>query len=309
MTRSAPPSNPRFTWQTVRRFTIVMATFLLLAPTWSLGFTDRIVAVVNKEVITLSELQHEVQDEHSRLKAKYRGKELERRYTQKQREVLDALIDEQLQLQEATAKGISVTQEEIDTRLRRTPLPPTQTEEEFGRQLLLKKLFDIEVRRNIVVEEEELRRYYEAHPDIFRTPPQYRLKQILLKANTLTARLRARTQAKAIYADWQSDIVLEDLAAQHNQFVSELGWVEEKSLLPPLKQALKNMIPGTLSRPIETQAGIHLLIIDDVKESQPYPFEQVERDIHAQLSKKRGEEAYNDWMNRLKQQAFIDVRL
>ena len=216
MTHSAPPSNPRFTWQTVRGFTILLVTWWVLAPTWSFGFTDRIVAVVNKEIITLSELQHEVQDEHSRLKAKYRGKELERRYTQKQREVLDALIDEQLQLQEATAKGISVTQEEIDTRLRRTPLPPTQTEEEFGRQLLLKKLFDIEVRRNIVVEEEELRRYYEAHPDIFRTPPQYRLKQILLKANTLTARLLARTQAKAIYADWQSDIVLEDLAAQHN---------------------------------------------------------------------------------------------
>jgi len=267
------------------------------------------VAVVNKEVITLSELQQEIQDEHSRLKAKYRGKELERRYKQKQREVLDALIDEQLQLQEAKAKGISVTQEEIDTRLRRTPLPPTQTEEEFGRQLLLKKLFDIEVRRNIVVEEEELRRYYEAHHDIFRTPPQYRLKQILLEANTEAERDRARTKAKSIYTDWKPETALEDLAARHGQLVRELGWVEEKNLLPPLKQALKKMIPGTLSKPIETQAGIHLLIIDDVKESQPYPFEQVEQEIRARLSKQRGEEAFNEWMNKLKQQAFIDVRL
>lgn len=309
MTPSMPPSYPISTWQTVRRFTIVLAIWWLLAPTWSLGFTDRIVAVVNKEVITLSELQQEIQDEHSRLKAKYRGKELERRYIQKQREVLNALIDEQLQLQKAKAKGISVTQEEIDATLRRTPLLPTQTEEEFGRQLLLKKLFDIEVRRNVVVEEEELRRYYEAHPTIFRTPPQYRLKQILLEANTKAQRQRARIQAKAIYADWKPETVLEDLAARHAQHVRELGWVEEKDLLAPLERALKEMIPGTLSRPIETQAGIHLLIVDDVKESQPYPFEQVEREIHARLSKQRGEEAYRDWMNTLKQQAFIDVRL
>jgi parvulin-like peptidyl-prolyl isomerase len=307
MTPSMPPSCPISTWQTARRFTILFAIWWVLAPTWSLGFTDRIVAVVNKEVITLSELQQEIQDEHSRLKAKYSGKELERRYIQKQREVLDALIDELLQLQEAKAIGISVTQEEIDATLRRTPLPPTQTEEEFGRQLLLKKLFNFEVRRNVVVEEEELRRYYEAHPTIFRTPPQYRLKQILLEANTNAARIRAR--AKAIYTDWKPETVLEDLAAQHAQYVQELGWVEEKDLLAPLEQALKNMIPGTLSRPIETQAGIHLLIIDDVKESQPYPFEQVEQEIHARLSKKRGEEAYREWLKNLKQKAFIDVRL
>ncbi len=297
------------TWCTVLYLTIVFCAWCLLTPTWSLGFTDRIVAVVNKEIITLSQLQQEIQDEHSRLKAKYRGKELERRYIQKQREVLNTLIDEQLQLQEAQAKGISVTQEEIDATLRRTPLPPRQTEEEFGRQLLLKKLFDFEVRRNVVVEEEEMRRYYEANLNRFRTPPQYRLQQILLVANTESARVRARVKAKAIYADWQSETVLEDLAARHAQFVRELGWVEEKDLLPPLEQALKELIPGTLSKPIETQAGIHLLIVDDVKESQPYPFEQVEQEIHAQLLKKRGKEAYREWMNRLKQQAFIDVRL
>ena len=50
-------------------------------------------------------------------------------------------------------------------------------------------------------------------------------------------------------------------------------------------------------------------MVEEVKESQPYPFEQVEREIHAQLLKQRGEEAYNEWMNKLKQQAFIDVKL
>ena len=308
MTRSAILSHFDFARRTASGFTIVFLTWWLLAPTLSFGFTDRIVAVVNKEVITWTDLQHEIRDEYSRLKAKYPGKEFKRRYTQKQREVLSALIDERLLLQEAKDKGISVTQEEIDTALRRTPLSPTQTEEEFGRQMLLRKIFDFEVRRNVVVEEEEVRRHYEANPNIFRAPPQYRLKQIFLDASNKNDRPRARTKAEAIYADWQSETVLKDLAAQHAQSVRELGWVEEKDLVAPLAQALKELIPGTLSRPIETQMGVHLLIVDDVKESHPYPFEQVEREIHAQLMKQRGEDAYREWMNTLKQQAFIDVR-
>ena len=281
---------------------------LIFFPTSSIGYTDRIVAVVNKEVITWFDLQNEIQDEYSRLKAKYRGEELERRYTQKQREVLNALIVEHLQLQEAKAKGISVTQEEIDAALRRTPLAPSQTEEEFGKSLLLKKLFDFEVRRNVVVEEEELQRYYEANPNIFRTPPQYRLKQIFLGAQDEIARLRVKTKAQVIYADWNSETPMEDLAARHGQIVSELGWVEEKDLVAPLAQALKELTPGTLSSPIDTQVGVHLLIVEEVKEPQPYPFEEVERVIHAQLLKQKSEEAYNEWMNRLKQQAFIDVK-
>lgn len=282
---------------------------LVLLPTSGLGFTDRIVAVVNKEVITWFDLQSKIQDEHSRLKAKYHGEELERRYTQKQHEVLNALIIERLQLQEAKTKGISVTQEEIDAAIRRTPLPPTQTEEEFGQQLLLKKLFDIEVRRIVVVEEEELRRYYEANANKFRTPPQYRLKQIFLRAQDEISRLTAKSKAQVIYSDWNSEITIEDLAARHTQGVSELGWVEEKDLVAPLAQVLKELTPGTLSRPIDTQAGVHLLMIEEVKESQPYPYKQVERRIHAQLLKQRSEEAYNEWVNKLEQQAFIDIKL
>ncbi len=282
---------------------------LIFWPTFGMGYTDRIVAIVNKEVITWFDLEDETRDEYSRLKAKFSGEELERRYTQKQREVLNDLIVERLQLQEAKSKGLSVTQDEIDGALRRTPLSPTQTEEEFGQQLLLKKLFDFSVRRNVVVEEEELRRYYNANPTLFRTPPQYQLKHIFFEASKEDDRTRARAKAQAIYEDWLPETPLKDLAAQHAQSVRELGWVKEKDLLAPLEQALQEMTPGTLSRPIETPTGVHLLLYDDVKEPQPHPFGEVERDIRAKLLKERAEEAYNEWMNKLKQQAFIDIKL
>jgi peptidyl-prolyl cis-trans isomerase SurA len=281
---------------------------LFLCPGAGLSLTDRIIAIVNKEVITWSDLEHEIQDEYKRLKAKYQGEELERRYRQKQREVLNNLIDDRLQLQEAKAKGISITQEEIDAAIRRTPLSPTQTEEEFGHQLLLKRLFDFEIRRNILVEEEELRRYYDANPTLFLKPPQYRLKQILLAGKEEFERERARKKAQTIYAAWKPDTILEDFAAQHLEHISELGWVQENELLDPLSQAVIELKPGHLSSPIETLLGFHLLVVEDIQQPQPLPFEEVERDIRGTLMKQRSEEAYRNWLADLKQKAFIEVK-
>jgi len=281
---------------------------LFLIPTAGLSLTDRIIAVVNKEVITRSDLERDVEDEYKRLKAKYHGEELERRYRQKQREVLNNLIDDRLQIQEAKAKGLSITQEEIDAALRRTPLPPTQTEEEFGHQMLLKKLFDFEVRRNVVVEEEEIQRYYDANTTLFLAPPQYRLKQILLAGKEEFERERARKKAQTIYAAWKPDTVLEDLATQHGELITELGWVQEHELLDPLGQAIKDMKPGHLSAPIETLLGFHLLVVEEIREPQPVPFENVRRDIQGTLLKQRSEEAYRNWLADLKHKAFIEVK-
>lgn len=281
---------------------------LLIFPGVGLGLTDRIIAVVNKEVITWSDLEKEIRDEYKRLTAKYHGEELDRRYHQKQREVLNKLIDDRLQIQEAQAKGLSVTQDEIDAALRRTPLPPTQTEEEFGHQMLLKKLFDFEVRRNVVVEEEEIRRYYEANPTLFLTSPQYRLKQCLIAGQEGFERERAKNKAQTMYAAWTPNTSLEDLATRHFEQVRELGWVQENELLDPLRQVVKELKPEHISAPIETLLGFHLVMVEEIQQPQPLPLEAVERDIRGMLLKQRSEEAYQNWLAEIKQKAFIEVK-
>ncbi len=289
-------------------FMVGCALSLFLMSATVLSFTDRIIAVVNKDVITWSDLEHEVEDEYKRLKAKYQGEDLARRYHEKQREVLNKLIDDRLQIQEAKAKGVSVTQEEIDAALRRTPLPPTQTEKEFGHQMLLKKLFDFEVRRNVVVEEEELRRYYDAHKNQFLKSPQYRLKQILVPGKEEFERERARKKAETIHAAWNPETSLEDLAAQHVGHFNELGWVQEHEMVDPLGQAIKELKPGQLSAPIETPLGFHLLMIVEIQPPEPLPFESVQGQIHTTLMKQHSEEAYRHWLADLKTKAFIEVK-
>lgn len=273
------------------------------------AFEDRIIAVVNKDVITWTDLQKKVQDEYKRLKAKYHGEELNNRFDQKQREVLNNLIDEKLQLQEAKAKGVSVSPEEIESAQQRTPLLPSQSEQDYEEQLLLRKLFDMEVRRTVVVEDEELRKFYEDNQALFLKPPQYRLRQILLTANKDTNdRELAREKAQKIFSAWNSSITLEELAAQFSEQVTPLGWVQENEMLSALSPGVKKLQPGTLSEPIETPLGYHLMLVEEISNDQTYPFETVEGEIHNLLQRQKTEDAYRNWLADLKKKAFIDVK-
>src|SRR5690606_26115139 len=206
------------------KFTGWLVLLMVLSPEAGVSLTDRIIAIVNNEVITQTDLEREIQDEYVRLKAKYHGEELKRYYHQKQWEVLNQQIDNRLQLQEAKAKGFSVTQEELDAAVRRTQLPPTQTEEEVRQQKHLKKLVDYEVRRNLLVEEEEARRYYEANMPLFRKPAVYRLDQILLSGKEELERERARKKAEDLYAAWTPETSFMEFAAQHLVGINRLGW-------------------------------------------------------------------------------------
>ncbi len=278
-------------------------------PLTGLAYSDRIVAVVNNEVITWMDLQYELQDETKRMRAKFRGNEFQKRYQQKQREVLEKIIEERLQLQEAKAKNISVSPEEVEEALQRTPLPPNQNKEQFARQLLLSRLFEYEVRRNVVVEEEELRRFFEENASQFAKPPMFKLKQVLLEAKTeperASARLKARNMAKKI----TSNTTLEELASEFSLFVSDLGWLSETELVDPLRLTIKSLQTDQVSQPVETRLGIHFVAVGETKPSETQAFEDVEKNIRSVLLRERSEKLFRQWLGNLKQKAFIEIKL
>ena len=67
--------------------------------------TDGIAAIVNAELITVSELQAEMADETFRLKARHEGNELTERLVQKRYEILNRMIERKLQLQEGQSQA------------------------------------------------------------------------------------------------------------------------------------------------------------------------------------------------------------
>jgi len=172
---------------------------------------DRIVAVVNDSIITLSELEEamaasKIPAEASRLSTaslqdkqdpSNQNRESTGSSSQLWRDTLNKMIEKKLQLQLAKKKGISVSPDELQAALgdikKRNNFPTDQAlkdalatehisfeqyKEDLKDQLLILKLVNREVRSGILIRDDELLDYYKQHATSFAKPELFKLSQI-----------------------------------------------------------------------------------------------------------------------------------
>jgi parvulin-like peptidyl-prolyl isomerase len=295
--------------------------FLDIRRTWAEEFSDRIIAIVNKEIITMSDLEPELVDERKRLRAKYSGEELNRRLAQKKYDVLNALIEQKLQLQEAEAKGITVTDEEVKEALQQVTMQKTGTpfagsvlKKQVREKLILERLLAFQVRQSVLVPDSEILQYYEDHKNEYLIAPAYRLRQIFFFVKPGEDATQKRSRAEMVYLALRTNGNFAELARKYSDGPEaaeggNLGEVREDELLDPLAQALKSMKPGDISQPIKSRLGFHIIALDERTPSKPRDLTEVEKQIKTLLYKKRAEESYHRWLMELKKKAFIEIKL
>ena len=282
--------------------------------------TDGIAAIINSEIITVSELQTEMGDETFRLKARYDGDELAEHLAQKRYEILNRMIEHKLQLQEAKAKNITVSDEEVEQaweQVRRNPtgFPPaaSQSKAVVREALMVRRVRDMEARRGIFVAPEEIRAYYEEQKGQFTSPGQHHLRQILLipKLGETAETLKARAEVlMSQLAEGRSFEQLAEVFSDGSESVlgGDLGFVTKEELLAPLGEAVDQLNPGEVSPLIETEIGVHILRLEESRPGVTQPFEQLKNAIANQLYQERVEESYDAWMSSLKNKAYIEIR-
>ncbi|HZS10661.1 MAG TPA: peptidyl-prolyl cis-trans isomerase [Nitrospirales bacterium] len=282
--------------------------------------TDRIIAVVNKELITLSELQNELEPFQKRLKQKYHGAELERLQRQMQYTLLTRMIERKLQIQIAKTKGVDVTEDDIlraiqEMRRQGEKIDEANPEDKkaIREQLLLLRLVDREVRSGVMVSEPDMKRYYETHQTRFSLPEEYRLSQILLAPKSSESRGAAMERAKLLVAMLRKGSDFAELALKHSDGAEatrggNLGFVRQGELVAPIERVIATLQPGQVSDPIETPEGIHILRVEEKKPSQFRPFAEVKNEIQGLVYQQKTEDVYQLWIADIKNKAFIEVK-
>ena len=119
---------------------------------------DRIAAIVNSDLIMLSEVRRELAPERERLEKHYRGEELSRRLQMAEAMALTTMIERRLQLQEAKARSVEVGDQEVKQAVKQLiqqgekidDKDPVSTNS-VRDQLTLLKVVDREVRSGVMV--------------------------------------------------------------------------------------------------------------------------------------------------------------
>jgi parvulin-like peptidyl-prolyl isomerase len=296
---------------------------------------DQVVAVVNDEIITQSEVDSLLHPLYEYYKKEYNGQELLRKLNDARRRLLNQLIEDRLVYQEAKKQGTEIDEKEVDGQmaqlqkkfsnpevleeaLHRQGLTLTSVRERLRRQAMIRQLQDVEIRSKVVVSPMEIERYYQNHPDEFS-------QSEMLKVRTLTLKKNPEAQEKGLKDEkaWRHiEELREKILAGENfgEFAKQFsqdsnaqknglgGWIRRGEMIPEIDDVIFQMKMGEISEIIETPLGYHLFLVEERKESYKRTLEESREEIHATLFRQKSEERFNEWLSELKRAAYISIR-
>jgi len=289
-------------------------------PAGAADIRDRIVAVVNTEVIALSELEEEVAEVTLQAQQRFRGAELDQRLRQIDYMGLNRMIERKLQLQIAKRRGIKISDEEVQdavARLRRVGETPNESDPREVKlirdQLTAMRLVNQQIRSGLIVSDEEVLRFYQQHKDRFMLPPEVRISQILIALGPGSEMLAVREKAQQVFVLLKKGERFEELAARYSDGPEgrrggSLGYIRPGDMLPQIQKAIEQLPPGSVTEPLASPVGMHIIRVDDRKPPQFRPYEEVKEDIRNVVYQLKTEEAYLEWIKEQKDKSYIEIR-
>jgi peptidyl-prolyl cis-trans isomerase SurA len=296
---------------------------------------DRIVAVVNNEVITLSDLNKVTT-------LMFAGVDKKQAFTDEQRaeieqKALEQLIEKKLIEQKAKESSIKVDDKEVSRAvedvLKKNNISLEQLKEilkkdgtsieEYRKMLrseiLQSKVIGREVRSKVTITDKDIQEYYEKnvkHQEkpgekvriqqiFFATPPDTTPKQVE-KLTSQMEEIRAKIMAGDDFGQ---------MAAKHSQDPSakeggDLGVFGRGELLPVIENVAFSLQAGEVSQVTRTPAGLHLIKVIDKKGTEGEKGAQSSRDeIEENLYRREVDVLFLKWMEELKKKAYIKTYL
>ena len=316
----------------MKKISISLVSIAILGSIASIAsgeLVDRIVAVVNRKVITESQLQ----DAERQFAAQTGTTE----QTQESRKnVLDMLIENELIRQKAEEADILVNDEELnaalydikqrnnflsDEQLKQAILKEGKTWEEFlesiREQVKLAKLVNREVRSQVDISEEEVELYYQTHQNEFdQAAPTVHIRHILLplKENADPDEVEAAQRlANQLVQQLRAGADFAEMAKQYSEHPSaenggELGTFKEGELASPFDIAFK-MESGEISDPVRSDLGFHIIFVEEKTGGEQATFEKAKTLIRRKLFEQKSNALYQKWIEKLKAAAYIENNL
>jgi len=303
-------------------FAVVMMPFLAGAET-----VDRIVAIINDSVITMSELNAatNLALEKSGGSDKLDGAAA----LAMKKKVLDDLIEQKLVKQASDKAGIDVSEKEIDNAvedvkkengmtqdtllltLARTGLTFKEYREQLKEQIRQVKFVNKEFRSKVTIEPEDVEDYYRQHKDDFQVPATYKISMIFIPNGD---KVVAAQKLKMIQEGLSKGTDFKELASEYSEGPTassggDMGYLKLNEMDKYVQDAVVKLKTNGISPAIQAADGIYFIRLDDMKPPQQRPFEEVKGLAQDKLYRKIMDDRFSFWLNEVKKYAHVEIRL
>ena len=290
---------------------------------------ERILAVVNDELVTEQDLQMVMAPVVAQQRTLYTGKELDDKVKEARHQFLEKVIEDKLILSEAKRKLVIVKDNEVDEMMTevRNKFPTREaflksvedqgyTEKKlwnrFHDQVMMQKLVAYEVKSKVSVSPGEVSEYYKNHPQDFAQGDRVKLQHILVRVGTRSEE-EAGNFAQSLYDKIKAGAAFAEIAKTYSEGAEakedgEMGWIEKGQLMGDIDQKVFALNQGEITTPIATSLGYHIFKVTERLRFSVKPIAEVREQIQDMIFKDKFQARLDSWLNGLKKNAYISIR-
>jgi len=278
-----------------------------------------IIAKVNEEEISVKEFRKNLEKQRKKYQVDNSDPLDSNSFLWLKTNALNEMIQNTLFRQEARKNGISLSKEEIETGLLEAKsgyeekafkkfleienISPEEWENDLKNNLLIKLLIDRQVNSSVSVSEEEIQKYFEEHSEEFHKKKQVRALHIMVETEEDALRIKKQLDSKERdFVELARELSLGPEGTEGG----DLGYVEE-GYMPPELNVIFKLKKGETSNIIRTPYGSHIFKVVDKRKDRKMSYDESRKIIYDKLVRERQDEAFHEWLLKLKEKADIEI--
>jgi peptidyl-prolyl cis-trans isomerase SurA len=283
---------------------------------------DKVVAVVNSEVITWSELYKSMEFEASPQVKAMSEQQRKKLFSENEAAFLENLINTKLALQAAKTAFVTTSDAEVKQTIENIKAKHNLSDQEFEKamlkegfttaeykkklaeQITVSKLIEHEVRKKIVVTDKEVKEFIDKHKDA--ADEGYEISLIHVKDGP-----KAEERIAAAYGAIKAGAPFAQVAKEYSEDSSSRmggskGFVRRADLSKEFVDAISVLKNGEVSAPFRSASGMNIVKLDY---SRVFSKEgDLQAAVRDKLFAMKYERAYKAWIKGLRQTAYVEIR-
>ena len=285
---------------------------------------DKIVAIVNDDIVTLVDVQKGAAPYIKNITASgYSQEKQDEMIKNVNEDILNSMIERTLTRQEAERYGIVISEEEIDNAVESIKARKSLTQKEFEealgyegmnivefrenikKQILQAKIINVAVKSKVVITESDIKRYYSANDQKYAGKQKHHLRNILMEDMEKISQIKQRLDEN------QSFIILakQFSMASNASDGGDLGLFDITNFSKEIKDSISKLSKGQYTDVISTAQGFQIFYLQDIVLEGKQPYEQASKEIQEILYQQQVEETFKTWLEILKKNAHIKKML
>ena len=285
---------------------------------------DRIVAIVDNDIVTLVQLNKETSPYMKNIESsEYSGDKKKEAIQTINKKILNALIDRSLTQQEAkkyhldvsvveidnavenVKESKSITQEEFEKALEQEGLTLKDYRENIKKQILQAKLINHAVKSKVIITESEIKKVYEDSTKKYSGKKKYHLRNILIKNEDEIKEIKKKLDKNKDF----SSLAKEYSIASNASDGGDLGTFDINNFSISIKDSISKLNKGDYTDVMQTTQGFQIFYVEDIVVEGVKTFQEAYDAIHASLYNEQVEKRFKTWLESLKEKAHIKIML